>query len=234
MRRARHQLDFAFFYFLADRYPIRHADQIRVVELHPGAFIAVVEQCFDPGFYEFIINALRGSEKLLVLDIDRSDDNMKRSDGSGPGDARIVVARLDCGGHCPLDTDAVAAHYYRHFSAVGEEDSRAHAIGVFRSELENVTDFDGLEDVEHASAARAGLACLDRTKARPLSYADVAFDRDAAKMVIVFVGARRHIAAALQRVVGNHKCDLWMRGLRHPNRAERARACAETFANLIS
>ena len=113
----------------------------------------------------------------------------------------------------------------------------AHRIGILRAEFEDVTNLHRLENFERAGiAARTGFAGIDRAQVGPLIDLNVALDIDAAKVMVVFVGAGRHVAAALKREVGDDQQILAFASARlclcaHP--AQTAGARAEQIANLL-
>src|SRR5438477_10630617 len=129
------QFDSAFLDLLADRYPIRHADKISIVELDARALVTIVEQRFDANLAKVIVDSFGYPQQLLILDVDRRQHDMEGSNRRGPAYAGLVVVQLDGRAHNALDTNPVASHYYRHFLPIGDEHSRAHAVGVFRSKL---------------------------------------------------------------------------------------------------
>ena len=77
-------------------------------------------------------------------------------------------------------------------------------FGVFRAEFEDVADLHSFEHFEHAGfATRTSFARLDRAQLEPLINRNVSRDVDAAKVMIVFVGASGHVASIFQRRICN-------------------------------
>src|SRR6185312_4316243 len=61
-----HYFDRALREFLSDGDAVRNADQIRVLELHSGAFVAVVKQRVQPELFAFGVQ-FRGGFALLTV-----------------------------------------------------------------------------------------------------------------------------------------------------------------------
>ena len=133
------------------------------------------------------------ARSVLILYVDGRHDYVERRDGRGPAYAGFVVVQLDGRSENALDTYSVAPHDDRYVGSIRKQNSRAHALGVLGSELEDVADLDRFEDVKRAAAVRAGLAGFDRAKARPFVNFDVAIDRHSAKVVVVLVRAGGHV-----------------------------------------
>ena len=76
--------------------------------------------------------------------------------------------------------------------------------GVLCAEFEDVTNLHGFENFQHAMvAARARFTCVDRAQISPAIDFNVAFDIDAANVMVVFVGAGGHVATTLKPGVGH-------------------------------
>ncbi len=109
-----------------------------------------------------------------VLDLERHDHDLIRSERQRPDDAVGVVARLDGAGHDPVDADAVAAHDHVDLVPLLVEVGRPHRLGILGAELEDVADLEAGLDLERGPAARAGIAGLG------VSQVEDAFEREIA------------------------------------------------------
>src|SRR5262245_29114292 len=64
--RALYDFHRSFSDLLSNRYPIRHADQVRILELDSRTLVAIVEQHIKPGALEFGGNLAGRGTQLLV------------------------------------------------------------------------------------------------------------------------------------------------------------------------
>ena len=74
---------------------IRHADQVRILELHAGAFVAIVIERVDAGGEAIVVDLARRFAQRRIGIVHRRDDHRKRRDGRGQEHARVVVILLD-------------------------------------------------------------------------------------------------------------------------------------------
>ncbi len=101
----------------------------------------------------------------------------------------VVVIRLDDRGHESLDADAVRAHHHRDFLPLFVQDAELHRFRVAEPELEDVTELDGLPELERTSALRTGVSRDDVPEARPLHLREIARDVHVSHVEVVLVGA---------------------------------------------
>jgi hypothetical protein len=206
----------------ADGDAQREADEVRVLELHARAFVAVVEQHVDAGGEQLRVDLL-GRRAHAVFLAERGHDDGKRRDRDRPDDAVVVVALLHRGGDRAADAEAVAAHDHRLALAVLVEERAAHRLRVLRAELEHVPDLDAAVDLQRRLAARAGIAGDDGRDVGVLRLRKIAAGIDAAEVKVFLVAADDPVDAALQRRVGDHARRL------RPDRAAVADRAARRF-----
>src|SRR5207248_726385 len=75
-------------------------------------------------------------------------------------------------------------------------------LAIFRSELEDVTHFDGALNLEGLATIPAGFTGLNQAQVCPLFDLDVAADRDIAKVKAIFVCAGRHGVRIFEPFIG--------------------------------
>src|SRR5437870_2079599 len=78
-----------------------NAEQIRVLELHARALVAVIEQGVETLVAALAVERVAGLGLRLVADVDDHDVDDERRDGGRPHDAVGVRALLDGGGGDP-------------------------------------------------------------------------------------------------------------------------------------
>src|ERR1043165_1782019 len=176
--------------------PQREADQIRILELHARALVAVVEEHVDAGGEELRVDLLGRRAHGLLFAEGRHDDGERR-DRDRPDDAVVVVALLHRGGDRAADPKAIAAHDHRLALAVLVEERAAHRLGVLRAELEHVPDLDAAVDLQRRLAARARIAGDNGGDVRVLRLGEVAAGIRAAEVIVLLVTADDPVDAAL-------------------------------------
>src|ERR1700730_18517718 len=125
----------------ADRNAEREADQIRIFEFHARTLVTVVEKSINSGIEQLAID-LFGCRTHVVLAPGLRYADLKRRDRNWPDDVHIVLALLDRGGDRATDAEAVTAHDHQLALSAFVEISAVHGRGVFRPQLEDVSDFN--------------------------------------------------------------------------------------------
>src|SRR5207249_3880079 len=95
---------------VADRDAHGQAEEIGVLELHPGPLVAVVQHRLETLRPARIVDRLGGISLGLVFDAHADDVRVQRRDRPRPDDPVPVGELLDRGGGDPGRTDAVAPH----------------------------------------------------------------------------------------------------------------------------
>ena len=131
------------------------ADEVGVLELHAGAFFAVVEQHVEAHLAEQLVQfvGLGGGVGVLGIKVDQFE--VERREGRREGDAVAVVVLLDAGRDHAGDADAVTAHDGGLFLAVLVEINGVEGLGILGAELEDVAHFDALGEGHRLAAAGA-------------------------------------------------------------------------------
>src|SRR6266571_6229962 len=137
----------------ADGDAIGNADQISVLELHAGAFVAVIKQNFQAGSRQIPIQLFAGFSERLVFNVRHRYEDIEWGDRLWPDDAVMVMVLLDGRRDDTFNADAVAAHDNWDFLAVLRQYRLAHRLGILRSQLEEVTDLHRLVNVQHTRIA---------------------------------------------------------------------------------
>src|SRR5712692_611597 len=86
---------------------------------------------------------------------------MERRDRLREDNAALVVVLLDRSPHDAGDADAVAAHLEKAAVTRFVQEGRFHCFGIFRAQLENVSDLDPADDFQVPLAVGAGIAGSD-------------------------------------------------------------------------
>ncbi len=76
---------------LTHRDPDGDADEIRVFEFRSRPNLAVIQQYFHSVTLKRVVNVLAGLPDFVVLDIQTTNQHMKRRDGHRPDDPGVVV-----------------------------------------------------------------------------------------------------------------------------------------------
>src|SRR5205823_7399276 len=97
----------------------------------------------------------------ILFASDLRDDDLKRRDRNRPDDPGIIVALLDRGRDGASDAEAVATHDHELALSAFVEVRAVHRLRIFRTELEDVTNFDPAVDLQRSAAARTGVAGED-------------------------------------------------------------------------
>ncbi|KAG1647890.1 Ribokinase [Nymphon striatum] len=176
-------------------------NEFDVGELDASSSVTIVEHHVDATFAECLVDVFAGLNRCVVAHAHEHDGNFEWSDGHGPDHAVVVVVGLDDARHGPAYADAVAAHDRGLLLAVVVEHGHAHCLGVLRAELEDVSGFDATDHAECGAAVDAGLAGDRGSQVHELVDSDIALDRDASEMLVVDVGAGRHVGATSKCVV---------------------------------
>ena len=165
LHRAIARLDFHLAFgqrFFADADADGKTDQLRILELHAGALITVVQNNVNAFGRQFGLNLFRELHRLAFRrDSQRRDANLIWRDAQRPDDSVLVIPLLDDCLQGARDTDAVIAHYRRLARAVHVEKSRVQLLAVFRPELEDVADFNRTADFQRLATLHAWLASGD-------------------------------------------------------------------------
>ena len=111
---------------------------------------------------------------------------------------------LDCRRDRAADAEAVAAHDHRLALAFFVEVIAVHRLGVFRAELEHVTDFDAAMDLQLGAAPRTRIAREDGGEIAVLRLRKIAAGIRAAEMRVLLVAADDPVCATFQRRVREH------------------------------
>ncbi len=165
------------------------ADEIGVLEFDARAEIAVVDDDIHARGGEFTIDALCLFDDGGLVELKRCDDDLVGGERHGPDDAVFVVVLLDGSGHGPGDTDAVTAHDHGVFFALVVEDLCLHLGGILGAEVEDLTDFDALEEGEGSAAAATSVARASKAEIGVGEFGEVAGDGDPDEVVVGFVGS---------------------------------------------
>src|SRR5260370_31944713 len=230
------KLNHAFGDFPSDGDAVRNANQISVFEFHTGAFIAIVKQNFQSGMLQILVEFLARFTKFLVLYVGYGDNYIKRRQRLWPDYSIGVVVLLNRGRDNAFHADAVAAHHDGDLFTILCQHSCAHRLGILRSEFEDVPDFHRFVNFQDTRlATRTRFTRRNCPQVSPLIHFDVPFNIDAANMMVVFVGAGRHVAATFQSQVSKDENVLisGARNLLCAAATKAARTCAQQVANFI-
>ena len=116
---------------LANAHTDREADQLRVLELHPGPVIAVVEDHVHAARNQVGIDLFGALHHgALGRDVQRRDAHRVGRHADGPDDAVVVVALFDDRLHGARDPDAVATHDRRLLLARFVEEQGVERLAV--------------------------------------------------------------------------------------------------------
>src|SRR5580765_3758145 len=115
----------------------RHAEEVRVLELHAGALVAIVEQHVETRRSKLAVDLLAGTRLRAVLGPDRDQVHLERCNGPGPDDAIRVVALLDRPGSDPGGANPIRSHDDRLLLPLLVQVHRTKRRGVPRPELED-------------------------------------------------------------------------------------------------
>src|SRR6185437_8618419 len=138
---------------LADRHPVRHADQLEVSKHYARALAAVVEQYLDARRLEGFVQAIGLiAHDLAAIVADRGDRDRERRHRERPDDTPLVVVLLDRRGDDARHSDAVAAHLEDVRPPLGVEVGRAHRLRVDVAECEYMADLDAAHDRQRSAA----------------------------------------------------------------------------------
>ncbi len=110
---------------------------------------------------------------MLIFVVRRDDDHLIRRNRDRPDDAVIVVALLNRRRHRARYTDSVAAHDHRLRFPVLIQIRAAERRAVFRTQLEDLPDFDALLDLDLAAALRADVLFRDHANRRDTHIAEI-------------------------------------------------------------
>src|SRR5579864_8630270 len=100
----------AFGNLLSHRDSKRDTDQIRVLELHPGPLVPVIQNYIESGSLKALGNVLGSSLHRLIFHVHRRDDHIKRSNRFRQPEPVLVIALFDRRSQDALDADPVASH----------------------------------------------------------------------------------------------------------------------------
>ena len=100
-----------------------------------------------------------------------------------PDDAILIVSLLDGRRYDPGRADAIATHDNRLLHPVFVQIIRLEGNGVFRSELENISDLNHPFYAERLAARNTGIACCGRMNVGELRISEVFGCRDASYLV---------------------------------------------------
>src|SRR6185369_14014941 len=132
---------------LADVDAMGYPDQLEISKHHAWPLVAIVQQNFDAGGGELVMQLLCLCPHLGVLaPPDRRDGDLEWCDRLRPQDATRVVVLLDRGRHDARYADAVAAHLHVLRLPALVEVGRVHAFRVLGAELEDMPDLDAAAD----------------------------------------------------------------------------------------
>src|SRR5207249_1859227 len=122
---------------VADRDAHGQAEEIGVLELHPGPLVAVVQHRLETLRPARVVDRLGGISLGLVFDAHADDVRVQRRDRPRPDDPVPVGELLDRGGGDPGRTDAVAPHDDRLLAPRLVEIRRPERRRVLRAELDD-------------------------------------------------------------------------------------------------
>ena len=201
---ARHQFHLALGRLLADVDAIWDADQVGILEFHPGAFVAVIENHVKARSLKLRRHAFSCRDERSIGCVRDRHHHLKRRDRRRQPESVLVVTLLDRGGQNTFDADSVAAHDRLHFFAALIEHARAHRLRVFVSQLEDVADLDRLGDLQRSAADRAAFTfrhIANIGNRRPL---EVPLRRHIAEVVVKLIGPADHVLALGEGVIKDH------------------------------
>ena len=202
---------------IADRDPVRNADQLEISKHHARTLAAVVEQHFDPGRFELVVQAVgQRPDGVAAVVADRRDRHGERRQRLGPDDALGVVVLLDRGGDDAGDADAVAAHLHDLRLTAGVEKGCTHRLRIDVAQREHVADLDAAQDLERPLAVGRRVAGDDVAEVGDeVGLAAVAAEIDAAQVEVALVRAADEIRHHRHRAVDDQR-----QVLRDADRAE--------------
>ena len=117
-----------------------------------------------------------------------------------------IVMLFDGGSDDAFHSDSITAHHDWHRLSIDRQHGRAHRLGVFRTELEDVTDLHRFENFQCAYVTtRTTLAGSNTAQVSPLIRLYVSFNFHASQVVIVFVRSCGHVAPRFESEVGHNQ-----------------------------
>ena len=93
---------------ITDHDPERNPDQVGVLELDPGALVAVIDEDVIAGGFELGLDRGGGLDHGGVVALQRRDQHMIGGERQRPDDPVGVVPGFDGGGDDPVHADPVA------------------------------------------------------------------------------------------------------------------------------
>ena len=143
---------------------------------------------------------------------------------------------LDCCGDDAFDADTVTSHDDRHRLTFNRQHGRAHRLRILCAEFEDVTNLHCLENFQCAFVTtRTTLAGNNSAQVGPTIWLDIAFNLNPAQVMVVFIGAGRHVGPVLETKVRDNQ-ELKVSFLRAgfcSDATEAPGAGAEQLANLF-
>ena len=192
---------------VADRDPVRNADQLEISKHHARALAAIVEQHFDAGRLELVVQRVgRRPDALVAVVAHRRDRHRERRQRLRPDDAPGVVVLLDGGGDDARDPDPVAAHFHDLRLTAGVEISCTHRPRVHVAQREDMADLDAAQDLERAAAVGRRIAGNDVAQiGDAVGLAAIAAEIDAAQVEIALVRAADEVGHHGHRPVDDQR-----------------------------
>src|SRR5262245_36871349 len=141
---------------------------------------------------------MRRRFEIAIFHVERRYHDLKRRDGDGEDNSRLIMVKFDGCGQDAFDPYAVTPHNDRRRLALGGQDMGLHRFAVLGAELEDMTDLESLGDAQGAFAFRTPFALGYGAKIDPGGNFDIAFDADTAHVTVILIRARGHVLAAPQ------------------------------------
>ena len=192
---------------VADGDPVRNADQLEISKHHARTLAAIVEQHFDAGRLELVVQRIgRRPHSLAAVVAHRRDRHGERGQRLRPRDAPAVVVLLDGSGDDARDPDPVAAHFHDLRLTVGVEISCTHRPRVHVAQREDMAHLDAAQDFEPAAAIGRRVAGNDVAQiGDAVGFTAIAAEIDAAKVEIGLVRAADEVRHRGDRPVDDQR-----------------------------
>src|SRR5690606_9488102 len=132
----------------------RQSDQVCILELYPGALVAVVDEGLIARLGQLFFY-LRDGRFYFRAFSQLANVHRVRSDGYRPDETQVIRRLFNNRGHQTRDTNAVAAHDERLLRALIVYEGGVHLLTVMGPEDEDVARFYASVDINGGTAARA-------------------------------------------------------------------------------
>ncbi len=180
-------------------------EQLGVGEFDPRACVAVVVEHVDAGHVELGVERIgRGTHLCGLVQIERYQYHMKRSDRIRPDDSPFIMILFNRGRYDARHTDAVTAHQHLHLRAGLVQHRGIHRGAVLASELEYVPHLDAPHDPQAPVARGAGVPRHDIAQVGGQRLGQVPAPVDPGQVGIAFVGTANEIGQRQRGVVRIH------------------------------